>query len=251
MGTPSSQGTRIRGRKHGILRARRMAHDKGLCRTCKAKGKLKPADVIDHIQPLATGGEDVDDNCQALCHACHAEKTALEGNTYAVSAHPAWLEPSAIPLTIVTGPPASGKSTYVEQHAGLHDTVICLDTIMAEIEPRYRQWTHTQPELLNKALRLRNAKLGNLARATTGKAWFIVSAPSLAERNWWQSKLGGEIVHLHPGTDECKRRALLRGTPRAAAGVDDWERKSRIPWKAPEARPAKVKIGLDGWPAEN
>ncbi|MEV0126802.1 HNH endonuclease signature motif containing protein [Streptomyces sp. NPDC050703] len=33
---------------------------------------------IDHIKPLALGGEDVDSNVQALCKRCHRIKTALD-----------------------------------------------------------------------------------------------------------------------------------------------------------------------------
>lgn len=33
---------------------------------------------IDHVQPLALGGEDVDGNVQALCKRCHKTKTAMD-----------------------------------------------------------------------------------------------------------------------------------------------------------------------------
>lgn len=35
----------------------------------------RAAEVIDHIIPLAHGGTDADDNCQALCVECHDAKT--------------------------------------------------------------------------------------------------------------------------------------------------------------------------------
>lgn len=69
-------GVRIRGRKHGIIRARRMARTKWLCEDCKAKGKTRQADVVDHIVPLAHGGQDVDENTRNLCDDCHAVRTA-------------------------------------------------------------------------------------------------------------------------------------------------------------------------------
>ncbi|MBJ6623600.1 HNH endonuclease [Streptomyces sp. DHE17-7] len=33
---------------------------------------------VDHIKPLALGGEDVEGNVQALCKACHKTKTAMD-----------------------------------------------------------------------------------------------------------------------------------------------------------------------------
>ena len=33
---------------------------------------------IDHIKPLALGGEDVEGNVQALCKRCHKTKTAMD-----------------------------------------------------------------------------------------------------------------------------------------------------------------------------
>ena len=33
---------------------------------------------VDHIKPLALGGEDVEGNVQALCKSCHKTKTAMD-----------------------------------------------------------------------------------------------------------------------------------------------------------------------------
>jgi hypothetical protein len=46
---------------------------------------------------------------------------------------PSDLKPSAIPLTIVCGPPGSGKSTYIREHAKQGDTIIDLDAIMGTL----------------------------------------------------------------------------------------------------------------------
>lgn len=225
---------RIGSRAGQNLRQRRLAIHP-LCVECQKIGIIRPTDEIDHIKPLAMGGTDTDDNVQGLCFQHHAEKTAAEDVAHGGAAnHPEWLEPSAIPLTIVCGPPASGKTTYVSEHAAIGDLTIDLDALMVSIDPWYRPWSGSSPpgELLNKAIRLRNAKIGSLARASHGRAWLIVSAPTKAERDWWARKTGGTIVLLHPGIDECKRRAIARGTPRAAIGVDRWEERSQLPWQA-------------------
>jgi hypothetical protein len=230
------------------LRKRRLAQEP-LCRHCAEQGITRESDTPDHILPLSMGGTDKDDNIQCLCDDCHAAKTSGEANGYAALNHPDWLEPSAIPLTIVSGPPASGKTTYLKDNAAPNDIVIDLDGIMRRINPRYTHWSGALDKgLFNRAIRERNAMLGKLNGESGKRAWFIVSAPTEAERQWWQGKLGGEIVLLHPGVEECKRRATERGTPNAIAGIDRWERASRQPWQAPRASKAKATIGVDGWP---
>jgi len=249
--TTSPNDKRIRGRKGVALRKARLATEP-LCRHCKAEGITTVATEVDHIKPLSLGGEDIDTNCQSLCYQHHIEKTALDGvNTFAASNHPSWLKPSAIPLTIVCGPPASGKTTFVNENAEPTDQIICLDNILTELQPNYQHWQRSlNPTLFNKAIRLRNARLGGLAKADRGRAWFIASAPSKAERDWWRGKLGGDLVLLHPGAEECKRRAEARGTGRAIAGIDEWERKSKSPWVPKASKAARTTIGTDGWPIE-
>jgi hypothetical protein len=241
-------GERIRGRLGVFMRKRRLEAEP-LCRDCKAKGVVRPAVVPDHITPLALGGTDTDDNIQCLCADCHALKTSSEANHFAATNHPDWLEPSAIPLTIVSGPPASGKMTYLKDNARLNDIVIDLDGIMRRLNPHYTHWSGAlDSSLFNRAIRERNAMLGSLKKESGKRAWFIVSAPTQAERDWWKRKLGGQVVLLHPGVAECKRRAVERGTPDAVAGIDRWERASRMPWVPPETKRAKQTIGVDGWP---
>ena len=46
---------------------------------CESCGYPTPAAEVDHITPIADGGAELDPgNCQALCRACHAAKTARE-----------------------------------------------------------------------------------------------------------------------------------------------------------------------------
>ncbi|MFD3904147.1 HNH endonuclease [Streptomyces californicus] len=47
------------------------------CRTC-LRFFLPGGLDIDHIKPLALGGEDVEENVQALCKHCHKAKTAMD-----------------------------------------------------------------------------------------------------------------------------------------------------------------------------
>lgn len=50
-----------------------------LCVACLSRGRTEPATDIDHIATIRAGGALLDErNVQALCHSCHARKTATE-----------------------------------------------------------------------------------------------------------------------------------------------------------------------------
>ena len=161
-----------------------------------------------------------------------------------IDTHPQKLFRSNVPLTIVCGPPCAGKTTYAQDRKTNGDWLIDLDLINAQLNPNFRPWSATEVDALERAIKIRNQMLQILAIRKTGKAFFIVSAPTSHERDWWKLKLGGEIVLLNPGAEECKRRAILRGTPQAVRGIDDWFEKSDQVWFAPTYQ---AKINRDGW----
>lgn len=249
-------GERMRGRKgQEALKRRRALHP--FCAHCAARGITRAAAQIDHVLSLALGGEDVDENTQGLCLPCHAIKTAFEdasGN--GAANHPDWLRPASCRLTIVTGPPGAGKSTLVTDQAGGLDLVVDLDDLADRVRPGFlasRQW---DAELLNQAIRVRNSLLGSLSTLPPrAAAWFIVGAPSVAEREWWRGKLQpADWRHLDPGRDECVRRVIRRASPSSVArqvgAVDDWYERARLPWSPEKARPKRAAIGVDGYPVE-
>jgi len=69
-------GERVRGRAGQKMRARRLRRSNGLCERCLEAGRTTLATRVDHIQPLALGGEDVDENTRNLCEPCHDIVTA-------------------------------------------------------------------------------------------------------------------------------------------------------------------------------
>jgi len=49
------------------------------CQICHEKGRLSEAEEVDHIVPIAEGGEPYDpNNLQSLCKRCHVIKTSEE-----------------------------------------------------------------------------------------------------------------------------------------------------------------------------
>lgn len=71
------QDKRIRGRAGQAMRAQVLLEEP-LCRLCLEEGKRVQATEVDHIKPLAAGGDNSRENQQALCSPHHAAKSARE-----------------------------------------------------------------------------------------------------------------------------------------------------------------------------
>lgn len=216
---PAEQGRvqRLTGRKGVALRTL-VRTEEPLCRRCLAEGRVSATTEVDHIVPLAWGGTNDRGNLQGLCYDCHDAKSQAEkrgARTMASSPEfaqrrmPSDLKPSQVPLSMVCGPPGSGKSTFVRGAAGPRDIVIDLDQILSEIsgQPEHRadvQW-------LGRALDERNERLRALASARAEdhpKAWFIISVPDPSERAVWAQRLGAEAIVMATPLAECVRRIL-------------------------------------------
>ncbi|WBO23944.1 HNH endonuclease signature motif containing protein [Sphingomonas abietis] len=76
---------RLRGRAGQRQRLRRLKRTSGLCEMCRDAGRVEPATVVDHIRPLALGGDDSDGNTRNLCDGHHAEVTAEQFGTTAAA----------------------------------------------------------------------------------------------------------------------------------------------------------------------
>ncbi|MGH6977841.1 MAG: HNH endonuclease [Brevundimonas sp.] len=196
-----------------------------LCRFCEEAGRVEAATVVDHIISI----EDRPDlrldwsNLRPLCKVCHDRRTARDQAFGGRAARwPDWLRPSAVPLTIVCGPPASGKSTLVRERAQPSDLVLDIDAIAAELSGQgLHSWGR---DWLAPALRERNELLGRLSRqsCTWPAAWLIVSEPKAERRQWWWSTMRPtEIIVLETSVEVCMART--RADPERAQRRDVWD----------------------------
>jgi len=212
----------------------------------KCLPKLTAAQCVDHIKPISGKDDPLfweESNHQSLCWSCHSIKTATEDGSGGAVTHPAWLPKPACPVTVVCGPPGSGKSTYVKGNIAGNDTLIDLDACLETVSGI----TDAPKEYLTPAIRMRNRMLANLAKQRHGSAWFIVSAPTKRERDWWAAILGATVINLDVPIKECERR-IKTDTHRQGRleALTAWHKKATInDWKPPRK---KVTIGLDGWP---
>lgn len=201
--------------------------------------------VVDHIKPHR-GDPDLfwdKGNLQAVSKSWHDSiKQAQEKADQVAAIHPKWLQPSLVPLTIVCGPPCSGKSTWVRDRAGRRDLVIDLDVIASDIsgEPLHG-WCRER--WLNAALWRRNNMLGDLGRGGNWPAaWFIVSEPKPQHRDFWAKALRpSAVVVLEVDERECIRRAAASGR-----NVAEVEASSTRWWVQYGRRVGDQRITFDG-----
>ncbi len=70
-----------------------MARSNWLCVDCLNSDPriFRQADVVDHIIPLAHGGEELDENTRNLCNTCHDKRTAEQFNRHNAMTTSEWL----------------------------------------------------------------------------------------------------------------------------------------------------------------
>jgi hypothetical protein len=122
-------------------------------------------------------------------------------------------------LTIVTGPPCSGKTTYVHQHALPGHIIVDFDAIAQAVgspvgHGHDRQIWKVAIEARDAAIK---AAVGQHRQGAT--AWVIDSRPTEPARQSYL-KAGARIVDLTAPAHELHRRATQAGRP------DSWH--SRI-----------------------
>lgn len=203
------------------LRTYVLDRDGHLCQVPVAGGRKCGAHAthVDHITPLADGGNKWDSsNCRAACAPCN-----LSRSTAARAAGP------TVPVTVVIGPPASGKSTYAHEWAAAGDVVVDLDRIAAALRPNHvvtPHALHDYPQhVRHVAIGARQAALRRavaLPASSGARAWVIHAIPTTAQLRAYVAD--GWNVHVcDPGAAIVRARiaSSSRGR-RHLDAVDRW-----------------------------
>lgn len=111
-------------------------------------------------------------------------------------------------LMLVTGPPCSGKSTYVAEHKAPGDLVIDYDALAVALGS---DDTHRHPDgIRHEAVGLRRVLVHRVRSGTVraARVWLIACDPSSDE---WQR--ASAVVRMDATRDECHSRAAAAGRP--------------------------------------
>lgn len=194
-----------------------------LCVECELDGLVVAATDVDHIIPKRQGGTDDWSNLQALCHSHHSQKTANEWRQHRA------LRRSLIPTTIVTGPPGSGKTTYVNEHRTIGDLVVDVDTLFMALGGL--PWYEKPTALMPFVMAARDAAIDRLSReSNVSQAWIITSESDIDKLKRMKEELGATLIVLDVDEFECVRR--IGNDDRRSGKLDLWVPIVRRWWSA-------------------
>ena len=161
----------------------------------RLKGCTTIATTKDHIVPYSHGGQDVLENYRPACKPCNSKRSNRVMPGYGAS------------VVIITGPPASGKTTYVRNHAKPTDVVIDMDAIARALMPIPPAETHVYPEYVRHvAIKARAAAISaatRLRERTT--VWLIHAVPQPDDLHDYK-RLGWQVITVDPGRDVVEAR---------------------------------------------
>lgn len=194
--------------------SKRIRRDRTVCET---PGCGNPSEQVDHIDGDETN--DAEWNLQALCGPCHSIKGHLAGELSA-PARDLTGRHGATAVTVVAGPPGSGKTTYVEEQAQRGDLVVDYDQLYAALAGLAM---HDRPaDLRGLVLDARDAVLSRLEvrPGEVARAWLIHSAPRAEQRASLRARFDADVVLLLPPREVCEQRLRER---EERSGVGGWD----------------------------
>lgn len=126
-------------------------------------------------------------------------------------------------ITVVIGPPAAGKSSYVREHRKDGDLVLDFDVLAQALGSVERH--DAPPPIKTATYRARQAVIDLvLDEGLDCDSWIIHSSPSDGQMERYEAA-GAAVVLVDPGIDEALARATADGRPEwTEYAIRDWYR---------------------------
>lgn len=191
------------------VRARVLARDQYQCQI-QGPGCTQTATTVDHIIPVTKGGAWWDDaNLRAACRKCNDQRIDRKQTE-------AW-RTADTHITLVVGPPAAGKSTWVQENARAGDLLVDYDALAVSMGGTSHTHGHQLHSVVNAA---RNGILQTLRKGKAGvaRAWIISANPN-AENIFPYH----QVKVIDPGESVVLARARAAGRPESYQRlIIDW-----------------------------
>ncbi|MFE0875361.1 AAA family ATPase [Streptomyces smyrnaeus] len=130
-------------------------------------------------------------------------------------------------LYIVTGPPAAGKSTWIDAHAKATDIVIDLDRITQALTgPGAPQWNQ-HPLHLRVAHRARYAAIDEATQHLDKVDVYLIHTQPNAKARAKYKRLDARIITVDPGQDVVMARIKAMRNPGMERVASRWYRAQR------------------------
>ncbi|MBR1540702.1 MAG: HNH endonuclease [Clostridia bacterium] len=172
-----------------------LKRDGNMCQHCKWYGKRTDADTVHHIKHLEDFPELglEDSNLISLCNSCHNKE------------HPEKRRKKIL-ITLVSGYPGSGKTTYVLEHKKYNDVMLDLDILYKALTNNNMYEEHKEKNIVEY--------INDLMRATIYKAkeykfdvWFIRCMPNDIEVEILKEN-NARCIQMNVDRIECKKRLI-------------------------------------------
>ncbi|MEV4173996.1 AAA family ATPase [Nonomuraea sp. NPDC049709] len=154
--------------------------------------------TADHVQPTARGGDPAGP-LRVLCRPCNSARRAELDTPQLVG----------VSVTLVAGPPCSGKSSYVREHALASDLVVDYDRLAAALRVDGEMYAHLDSHRPFVA-EARDAVLDRVILGNHGvrRVWVMATAAKRAVRESYRRRYAADVVVVWAPEEVCLRRAM-------------------------------------------
>jgi hypothetical protein len=129
------------------------------------------------------------------------------------------------PITVVAGPPAAGKSTYAQHHAGPAEVIVDLDALALALCPYGTHQHHRYPEHIRRAAIA--ARRGAIDQVAADPAcphlWIIHAHPDPAAVRLYD-RWSAKFVVIDPGRGVVMARAKADRPVTVLPAIERWYR---------------------------
>jgi hypothetical protein len=156
--------------------------------------------------------------------------------TNAMRGVPRRVAPVSVTLTVVIGPPASGKSTWVLERAKPGDIVIDFDRLAVALTGEGGD-PHDHPAAVTAVARAARSAAIDAALKTSAHVYLIHSSPGQQRMAEYRA-MGAEVVTIDPGRDVVRQRCKGQRPQRMYAVIDEWYREQGQAPRATQGKPS-------------